>query len=165
MTTFGAAFERLYPLLLQSCRELYGPRLLAVVVFGSVARGTAGPDSDLDILIVADPLPPGRVARVREFGAVETALEPQMEASRREGLFTRLSPVFKTRSELDRGSPLFLDMVEDAQVLYDPQGVFSSTMARLRQRLAALGARRVWRDGAWYWDLKPDYRCGDVFSL
>jgi hypothetical protein len=31
--------------------------------------------------------------------------------------------------------------------------------------LAHLGARRVWLGNAWYWDLKPDYRPGDVFEL
>lgn len=32
--------------------ELYGDRLAKVVLFGSRARGDAGPDSDLDIMIV-----------------------------------------------------------------------------------------------------------------
>jgi hypothetical protein len=38
-------------------------------------------------------------------------------------------------------------------------------MTRLRERLATLGARRVWRGNAWFWDLKPDYQPGDVFEL
>jgi hypothetical protein len=27
------------------------------------------------------------------------------------------------------------------------------------------GARRIWCGNAWYWDLKPDYRPGEVFEL
>src|ERR1035437_590065 len=53
------------------CQQHYGDRLISVVVFGSVARGTAGPESDLDMLVVADGLPDGRVARGRDFLAVE----------------------------------------------------------------------------------------------
>ena len=31
--------------------------------------------------------------------------------------------------------------------------------------LEKLGARRIWRGEAWMWDLKPDYKVGEVFEL
>lgn len=34
--------------------ELLGPRLLGLTVFGSRARGTARPNSDLDVLVLLD---------------------------------------------------------------------------------------------------------------
>jgi len=43
-------------------------------IFGSVARRTPNPESDLDILVLADRLPHGRMARVKEFEPVEQAL-------------------------------------------------------------------------------------------
>lgn len=67
--------------------------------------------------------------------------------------------------ERAQGSPLLLDMTEDARVLYDPAGVLAAALVALRGRLAILGARRIWRGNAWFWDLKPDYRLGDVFEL
>lgn len=36
---------------------------------------------------------------------------------------------------------------------------------RLRARLSQLGARRIWRGNAWYWELKPDLKPGEVFAL
>jgi uncharacterized protein len=33
-------------------KELYGDRLVRVVLFGSQARGDAGPDSDIDVMVV-----------------------------------------------------------------------------------------------------------------
>ncbi len=33
---------------------LYGPRLREIILFGSHARGAAGPDSDVDVLVVLD---------------------------------------------------------------------------------------------------------------
>jgi predicted nucleotidyltransferase len=34
-------------------REALGPRLLAIKLFGSKARGVGGPESDIDVLVVA----------------------------------------------------------------------------------------------------------------
>ncbi len=157
------ASQRLLGALLAACERCYGGRLRAVAVFGSVGRGTARPDSDVDVLVVAEDLPRGRLARVREFAAVERALvaEPGGEASP----LPPLSPIFKTPAELEAGSPLLLDMIEDAVVLLDRGQVLSGRLDRLSARLQALGARRIWRGNAWYWDLKPDYRPGDVIEL
>ena len=145
--------------------DFYGERLISLVVFGSVGRGAMRPDSDIDVLIICDPLPQGRLRRVEEFGAVEREIDLTMTKGAASGIHTRLSPVFKTPEEANRGSALFLDMVDDAYVLFDRGGFFREQMVRLRERLKALGAKRIWKGSAWYWDLKPDYKWGDEFEL
>lgn len=35
-------------------QEAFGPRLRGVVLYGSEARGDAGPDSDIDLLVLLD---------------------------------------------------------------------------------------------------------------
>ena len=35
-------------------QEAFGPRLRSVVLYGSEARGTADPDSDIDLLVLLD---------------------------------------------------------------------------------------------------------------
>jgi predicted nucleotidyltransferase len=123
------------------------------------------PDSDIDLLLVVNPLPDGRVSRVREFEAVESELAADIKSASFAGVTTRLSPVFKTPSEVRAGSPLFLDMVEDALILHDADGFMAAELGLLRTRLEKLGARRVRRASAWFWDLKPDYSPGDVFEI
>jgi len=130
-----------------------------------MGRGTQRPDSDLDVLIVADGLPKGRIARVEDFAPVEASLASLLLEGRRAGFTTECSPIFKTAEELLAGSPLLLDMVDDARILYDRDGFMARALDRLRERLARLGARRIWRGNAWFWDLKPDYQPGDVFEL
>ncbi len=151
--------------LLEECQGFYGSRLVSLVIYGSVGRGTFSPVSDLDLLIIADPLPKGRIARVREFEQVESALGPDLARCRSKGWDTRFSPIFKTPAEAEAGSPLFLDMVDDARILCDRGGFFSARLDRLRDRLRQLGSRRIWKGNVWYWDLKPDWKPGDVIEL
>lgn len=159
------AFREIEDALLAEVRRHYGDRLVSLVVFGSVGRGTMRPDSDIDLLIVAEGLPSGRIPRVNDFASVETGLAPLLERFRREGIATEFSPVFKTPAEAAHTTPLFLDMVEDAIILHDRDGFFAGVLDRLRSRLAILGSRRIWRGNAWYWDLKPDYKPGEIFEL
>jgi len=141
------------------CKEHYGERLISLAVFGSVGRGTARPDSDIDLLMVIKDLPNGRIARVKEFSAIETTLDMNIKGR------IELSPVFKTPEEIANGSPLFLDMVEDVRMLFDRDDFFRSALKDLKERLQKLGARRIWQGNVWYWDLKPDYIQGDVFEI
>lgn len=158
-------FKDLENRLLSEIRSLYGERLISVAVYGSVARGTQRFDSDIDILIIAKGLPNGRMKRVREFEAIEDRIEPFLKSLQKVEINTYLSPIIKSPEEAAEGSPLFLDMVEDARILFDRDGFFSMILERLRKRLKELGAKRIWRGDAWYWDLKPDYKPGDVIEL
>ena len=147
-------------------RTVYKDRLVTLAVFGSVGRGVQRPDSDIDILIVAEDLPHGRMQRVAEFAAVEQKLDPLLDMMRkRHGIMTSLSPVFKMRSEVLQGSLLFLDMLDDARLLYDRDRFFSRYLEALREKLKQFGASKVRYRGAWYWVLKEDYAVGEEFEL
>ncbi len=158
---FAALTERLK----EESIRFYWERLVSLVLFGSVASGRMRPDSDIDLLIVAEPLPAGRMARVWEFDAVEAALNRDLEAAGRAGVHTYLSPVFKTTAEVERGSPLFLDMTLEARILYDRDGFFARYLEGLRARLQALGSRRKELCGGYYWVLKPDWKPGEEIRL
>jgi len=158
-------FNALLVALKDACEGHYGKRLVTLAVYGSVGRGTPRPDSDLDILVVADQLPQGRIKRIREFDFAKNALKDVLLEGRNLGFNTVLSTVIKSPDEVRKGSPLFLDMTEDAVILFDRERFFESEMAAFRKRLDRLGARRVWRGDAWFWDLKPDYKPGEVFEI
>ena len=88
-----------------------------------------------------------------------------MDSLRKKKIFVNISPIFKTVEEVERGSPLFLDMVYDLIVLFDKESFFKNYLNRLEKRLASLGSKRVIRGNAWYWILKPDYVYGDIIEL
>jgi len=164
-TTVHHWFERMVTETGRICEDFYGGRLVTLAVFGSVARNTMRPDSDVDMLIVADPLPRGRLARVDEFRTVELQLDPLLLAAAQVGIHTTLSPVLKTPAEVEQGSPLFLDMTDQVQILYDKDDFFKSYLERLRARLKAQGAKRVRLRGGYYWVLKPSLKPGEEIPL
>ena len=163
---YKESYQRLLEKVLKLAEAYYKDRLISFVLFGSVARDSFRPDSDIDILIVAEPLPQGRIRRVEEFvNNVERQLEDDLRELEGQGIYPFLSPIFKTPEEVKRGSPLFLDMIYDAKILFDKGGFFRRYLEGLRERLKALGAKRVFRGGGWYWILKPDYRFGERIEL
>lgn len=138
-----------------------GERLVSVVLFGSVARRTARPTSDIDVVIVADGFPRSLADRRRPF----LELWERTRASRALP-HVLWNLVTKSPDEARVHSPLYLDIVEDGVLIVDRGGFFEAVLARMRHRMRALGSRRVYLpDGTWYWDLKPDFRFGEVVEI
>lgn len=158
-------FEKLVKRLSEEAEDFYQERLITVAVFGSVARQTATIESDIDLLIVATDLPRGRVKRVSEFAAIESRLKKEVKELEGSGVHTWLSPVIKTPEEVLSGSLLFLDMIFDVLILYDRNDFFKNFLHSFKERLQSLGAKRIVQGDRWYWDLKPDYRKGEIFEI
>lgn len=135
----------------------YGERLVSMVLFGSLARGTATQESDIDLLLIVEGLHKRKMKRMEEF--IDNVEDKLM------GVPFYISPIIKTPEEASMGSPLFLDMVYDAVILYDKGKIFENIINRLRHRLNELGSKRVFKGSRWYWILKPDLKIGEVIEL
>jgi predicted nucleotidyltransferase len=130
-----------------------------------MARGDYTATSDIDLLIVADRLPESRRARNRLLVEIEEQLYPTLASLYRSSGYVEISTKIKTPAEALRFTPLYLDMTQDAILLYDRDDFFAEVLARLRIKLEAMGAQRIQRGKAWYWKLKPDYQWGEVIEL
>ena len=146
-------------------KKKYEERLVSVVIFGSVARGEARKDSDIDLIIVIEGLPKSRLRRQEEFLKIEEDISPTLEKLQEEGYLIEISPILKTPEEILRFPPLLLDVAEDGRILYDKNGFFKEIIERLKKRLKELGAVRVRIGKRWFWVLKPDYRFGEVIRI
>lgn len=105
------------------------------------------------------------MARMREFAAVESLVAEPIAAAREDGINTSLSPVFKTPHEMKQGSLLFLDMVDEAEILYDRDRLLRDYLDDFGLRLRSMGAKRIRKGGGYYWLLKPDLEPGETIEL
>ncbi|PVU74588.1 hypothetical protein DDW11_05740 [Sulfolobus sp. SCGC AB-777_G06] len=151
--------------MLKIMKEEFKDDLISVVVYGSVARGDNRNDSDVDLLIIMKNLPKdSMLKRIRVF---ETKVEDKLNLDEywKMRYYISLSPVLKTPEEAEKFSPLYLDMVYDAVILYDRNYFFTRILQKLRDRLKELGAERVRMGKKWYWVLKKDSRFGETVEL
>ena len=148
-----------------ACLHVYEERIVSLCVFGSVAAQTMRPDSDIDVLVVCNGLPNGRIARIREFEAVDLLCEETLEQAKRQGVYTVFSPMIKSLDEVLQGSPVFLDMTNTSRIILDRGEFLRNYLDRFKNRLSDLGAKRVQFGGGYYWILKPNLKPGEEIIL
>ncbi len=145
---------------------VFGDGLVSVVLYGSAARAETRDVSDIDLLIICEDVPGKRSARHELLKKVRGGVRDTVNALYEQGRHVQIMPILKSREEARYHSPLYLDMVEDAKLLYDRDGFFAGVLEEIRQNLEANGARRVYvKGGGWYWDLKPGARFGERIEI
>lgn len=134
-------------------KEALGDRLVSIALFGSVARGQAGPVSDIDLFVVLHEAPPGMLSRRRLLDPVRESLTPELEGLWNQGMYIDFVEVIRTRSEAEKFHPLYLDMSREAILLYDRDRFLDTLLAMVKEQLVRDGAERIVMGNFWYWDL------------
>jgi predicted nucleotidyltransferase len=146
--------------------KIYAERLRGVYLFGSAARGQLDEDSDIDILIISNDFQGSVGQRLERLLAVEDAVQEELRWLREQGIRTGLSFYPLRPAEAERLPDLFLDLTEDAAILYDEGRFLQTLLLELKARLLRQGATRTFIDRErWYWDLKPDYKFGETVEI
>lgn len=128
-------------------------QIVSVALFGSVARGQAGPGSDIDIFVVLQEAPSGMLSRRRLLDPVRESLTPELERLWKQGIYVDFVEVIRTRSEAGEYHPLYLDMSQEAIMLYDRDQFLETLLAMVKEQLERDGAERKVMGNFWYWDL------------
>ena len=141
------ALDRMPEAAVAALRASMGDDLLAVVLFGSRARGDATPESDWDLLVIARSLPERSFAR-------HLFLKRLLP----EGIRGSVSILARTPREFEaRTASLYLDIALDGKMLYDPYGYASERFAQLRRLMERVGLYRQHTEAGdvWRWREEP----------
>jgi len=122
----------------------YVERLVSVVLYGSVARGTAHKLSDIDLIAVIEKLPESFSERIEEMvEIVDGVRSTKMRLWKEKGIYANIQIYPLTPDEAERVRLLYLDLTTDAITLYDKGAFMESVLEKTRKRLQDLGARKI----------------------
>lgn len=141
-------------------------KIVSVCIYGSVARGSARSDSDIDFLIVSDEFKGSLTSRVEKILNIEEKVVDEIERLKKYKIYTGVSFYPLRKEEVLRFPSILLDLTEDGIIIYDEEQFLEKVLIKLKARLAELNAKRIFIDkNTWYWDLKPDYKFGEMIEL
>lgn len=163
-TPFYPFADELQTMLLHHFRD----RCRMIAIYGSVAQGTAHPDSDIDVYLVVNDLPRSPAQRSRLLEPLLPLLyaSTTLDALNLDGGNRFPTFYLATPEEHARHPKIMLDMTESVWVLYDPEGLMPTEMTRLKARMAELGSyKQKFLDGSYIWWLKKGAAPGEEVWL
>jgi uncharacterized protein len=134
-------------LIVEALKNALGEKLVAVVLFGSRARGEAAMESDWDFLIIAHDLPSGTLRR-------HMLLKKALPA----GCRGAVAILAKTPEEFESHiASLYLDIALDGKILYDPSDYAHARLSTLRVKIEKAGLKRQHTSAGflWQWEKEP----------
>jgi predicted nucleotidyltransferase len=152
------------------CKILYehfSQRLVGVLVFGSVARGSWDRNSDIDLLVVVEGWNKPIWERTKELVNLRRKMRETLEFQRlvERNLPTSIQHYPLSKSEALEPHRIYVDACMEGIILYEKEGFLSKVLGEFREKLSKLGAMRITTaSGKTYWHLKQ-VKAGEVFEL
>lgn len=124
--------------------EELGNRVIAVALFGSLARGEASGRSDADLLVVVKGMPRGMKRRFAIYDVAYKTIQRDITI-----IDVDEEELFKEDMEV---SPLLINIAWDSLVLYDPSGRLSKLFEGVKAIVNKLNLDRYkTQDGKYGW--------------
>ncbi|MEM3637636.1 MAG: nucleotidyltransferase domain-containing protein [Conexivisphaerales archaeon] len=140
--------------ILERLLDGYGQRLKGLILFGSVARGKARPESDLDLIVVAEGMPERYGDRVRKTLSMLSSLETIKRETyyKKMALHPNIDLILIDKKEFGIPSAFYLDVVMEGIIMFERENFIKDTLEKIRTEFKKIGAARVEHpDGRWHW--------------
>lgn len=146
-------------------KQYLGNDLLSIALFGSVARGEGTNNSDIDVLIVHK-RENFKVSSLMTKIIISLRETEEYKSLESKGFRPDIFYILLDEEEFNGNPWVLLDIQDHGIILYDPFKVLKNRFVYIRKRLKELGSKKViLPDGKWYWDLKPDWKPGEIIKL
>lgn len=134
----------------QSLLQAHGSRIVAVALFGSVARGEEDARSDMDFLVVVRDFPWSLERRYLLYEPVHRAVNEGTERKRDVTVIdVDESDILNDGLEV---SPLLINIASDAKMIYDPEGILLGFVGKVKRLIEAAGLERYGtKEGKYGW--------------
>ncbi len=145
-------------------KENLSDDLLSVGLFGSVAKGTAQKDSDLDLFIIMKNLNLSFVERIEYFLRLKqnSSIREEIAFLRSYGYNPKINFIIKEKSELS-SSFFTIDITFDMLILYDV-GVLKHFLQKNKEKIEQEGIeKKYFKNQKYYLDLNIDF--GEVYKF
>ena len=129
--------------MVQSLCQEFREQLVAVVVYGSHARGTATPGSDVDLLVVVRGLP-------RDWGSIHRLEDEWARKGRRLGkrFQVMLASPEDVEESVEWAAPLMLEIYNTHEIVFDRNDFFRNCIMRMGHLMRERGIR-MRKPGVW----------------
>ena len=126
--------------------DKFGDRVVSIVLFGSVAKGTSRETSDVDLLVVMKDLPAGW--RERDKVLDDIVMDFILKG-------VRMFPIVVSPEAMENSAkiqnPLFYGILTGYEILYDPRRFFEYILDMLRSEIKT--THPVYIEGGKEWHL------------
>lgn len=147
-------FDNLIEKTTEVIKDYYKDRLVSLVLFGSCSRRTQHFYSDIDMLIILSESPKGKMFRLSEFMEnIENLLEEDFKKQTKNNIHTEISPVIKTKQEIEQGHLLLYEMTECCKILYDPSQFMTHLLDEMKEKMKLAGVKKTSQG---YWIMPSD---------
>lgn len=129
--------------MVENLYEEFKEQLIAVVIYGSHARGTATPGSDIDLLVVVRGL-------ARDWEIIHRLEDEWARKGRRHGkrFQVLLASPEDVEDSVEWAAPLMLEIYNSHEIVFDPNDFFRNWIMRMRHLIRERGIR-MRKAGVW----------------
>jgi predicted nucleotidyltransferase len=152
-------FDHLTETLTGAIKDYYKTRLVSLVLFGSCSRRTQHFNSDVDLLIILTESSRGKISRMNELMEhLDSHLEEDFKKLTRNNIHTEISPVIKTKKEIEQGHLLLYEMTESCKILFDPTLFMTHFLTELKDKMKKAGVKKTSK-GYWIVNKELAHEC------
>ncbi|MFA4956076.1 MAG: nucleotidyltransferase domain-containing protein [Candidatus Methanoperedens sp.] len=114
--------------------KIFPDDLVSVVVFGSAARGEAGVNENIDVLVVVEKFE--KIGRDEVIDSIEDNLKMSEEYFDlvENNLATNINPLCLTQSEIEKNPSLIKDVLVDGFMIYDVNDFMEDKLEQMRKK-------------------------------